>query len=86
MHIQIKPEHEKFIQSQIASGKYKNPEEVLDIAFRLLKKLNAQGEITAEIEAYNQETNHTNFSPSANKAYDNLRSNSESWQEAVVKI
>ena len=41
MHIEIKPEHEKFIQAQIATGKYNNPEEVVDIAFRLLEKLNA---------------------------------------------
>ena len=40
MHIQIKPEHEQFIQAQIAKGKYKNPEEVADLAFRLLEKLN----------------------------------------------
>jgi antitoxin ParD1/3/4 len=42
VHIQIKPEHEQFIQAQIATGKYKNPEEVADIAFRLLEKLNAE--------------------------------------------
>lgn len=40
MNIQIKPEHEQFIQAQIATGKYKNPEEVADIAFKLLEKLN----------------------------------------------
>ena len=42
MHIQIKPEHEKFIQAQIATGKYNNPEEVADIAFKLLEKLNIE--------------------------------------------
>ena len=42
MHIQIKPEHEKFIQASIATGKYSNPEEVADIAFRLLEKLDAE--------------------------------------------
>ena len=42
MHIQIKPEHEKFIQKQIATGKYNNPEEVADMAFRLLEKLNVE--------------------------------------------
>ncbi len=42
MNIQIKPEHEKFIQAQIAMGKYSNPEEVADIAFRLLEKLNTE--------------------------------------------
>ncbi len=83
MHIQIKPEHEKFIQSQIASGKYKNPEEVLDIAFRVLKKLNAEEKLTAEIEAYHQQTNRTSFLEAANKAYDALRSNPEAWQEEL---
>ncbi|MCJ8282665.1 MAG: type II toxin-antitoxin system ParD family antitoxin [Rivularia sp. ALOHA_DT_140] len=42
MYIQIKPEHQKFIQSQIATGRYNNPEEVADIAFRLLEKLNTE--------------------------------------------
>ena len=42
MHIQIKKEHEKFIQAQIAIGKYNNPEEVADIAFQLLEKLNVE--------------------------------------------
>ncbi|MEO1762942.1 MAG: type II toxin-antitoxin system ParD family antitoxin [Cyanobacteria bacterium J06629_18] len=42
MQIQIKPEHEKFIQAQISTGKYKNPEEVADIAFKLLEKLNIE--------------------------------------------
>lgn len=40
MNIKIKPEHEQFIIAQIATGKYKNPEEVADTAFRLLEKLN----------------------------------------------
>lgn len=38
MQIQLKPEHEQFIQTQIASGKYTN----IDIAFRLLEKLNSE--------------------------------------------
>ncbi len=42
MNIQLKPEHEQFIQAQMATGKYKNPEEVVDIAFRLLEKLNTE--------------------------------------------
>ncbi len=42
MNIQLKPEHEQFIQAQIATGKYDNPQEVVDIAFRLLEKLNAE--------------------------------------------
>jgi antitoxin ParD1/3/4 len=39
MSINLKPEHEQFIQSQVASGKFANQEEVIDTAFRLLKKL-----------------------------------------------
>lgn len=48
MNISLKPEHEQFIQSQVASGKFANQEEVIDIAFRLLKKL--QGEYEQWIE------------------------------------
>lgn len=39
MNFTLKPEHEQFIQSQVASGKFANREEVIDTAFRLLKKL-----------------------------------------------
>jgi antitoxin ParD1/3/4 len=42
MNIHLKPEHEQFIQAQIATGKYTKPEEVIDIAFLLLEKLNSQ--------------------------------------------
>lgn len=42
MSISLKPEHEQFIQSQVASGKFADREEVIDTAFRLLEKL--QGE------------------------------------------
>ncbi|WP_449420559.1 ribbon-helix-helix domain-containing protein [Phormidium nigroviride] len=42
MSISLKPEHEQFIQSQVASGKFANREEVIDTAFRLLEKF--QGE------------------------------------------
>jgi antitoxin ParD1/3/4 len=48
MNISLKPEHEQFIQSQVASGKFANQEEVIDMAFRLLKKL--QGEYEQWIE------------------------------------
>jgi antitoxin ParD1/3/4 len=40
MNIQLKPEHEQFIQAQIDSGRFSNSEEVIDIAFQLLEKLN----------------------------------------------
>ncbi|WP_414622539.1 type II toxin-antitoxin system ParD family antitoxin [Calothrix sp. CCY 0018] len=40
MDIKIKPEHEQFIIAQIATGKYKNPQEVADTAFQILEKLN----------------------------------------------
>jgi antitoxin ParD1/3/4 len=42
MNISLKPEHEQFIQAQIATGKYTQPEEVIDTAFRLLEKLNTE--------------------------------------------
>jgi antitoxin ParD1/3/4 len=44
MNINLKPEHEQFIQSQVASGKFADGEEVIDIAFRLLKKLQSEYE------------------------------------------
>lgn len=85
MHIQLKPEHEQFIQAQIASGKYKSPEEIIDIAFQLLKKLNTEQEITTKIEAYHQQTNRKKIFEAANIAYDALRSNPEAWQEELAE-
>lgn len=42
MNIELKPEHEQFIQTQIASGKFTNADEVIDVAFQLLEKLNSE--------------------------------------------
>ncbi|WP_375513176.1 type II toxin-antitoxin system ParD family antitoxin [uncultured Nostoc sp.] len=42
MNIELKPEHEQFIQAQIASGKFRNADEVIDVAFQLLEKLNSE--------------------------------------------
>lgn len=42
MNIQLKPEHEQFIQAQIASGRFTNADEVIDIAFQLLEKINSE--------------------------------------------
>ncbi|WP_309737724.1 MULTISPECIES: type II toxin-antitoxin system ParD family antitoxin [unclassified Chamaesiphon] len=42
MAIVLTPEHERFIQSQIDAGKFSNPEEVIDTAFRLLEKQNTE--------------------------------------------
>jgi antitoxin ParD1/3/4 len=42
MAIVLTPEHERFIQSQIDAGQFSNPEEVIDTAFRLLEKQNAE--------------------------------------------
>jgi antitoxin ParD1/3/4 len=39
MEILLRPEHEQFIQTQIAMGKFTNAGEVVDAAFRLLEKL-----------------------------------------------
>ncbi|MBD0264052.1 MAG: type II toxin-antitoxin system ParD family antitoxin [Tolypothrix sp. T3-bin4] len=41
MNIQLKPEQEKLIQAQIATGRYTSAEEVVDIAFRLFDKLHS---------------------------------------------
>ncbi|MBR8836979.1 MAG: type II toxin-antitoxin system ParD family antitoxin [Stigonema ocellatum SAG 48.90 = DSM 106950] len=40
MSIRLKPEHEQFIQAQIASGRFTNALFVIDTALRLLEKLN----------------------------------------------
>jgi antitoxin ParD1/3/4 len=42
MAIVLKPEHEQFIQSQIDAGKFTNPEQVIDTAFRLLEQQSAE--------------------------------------------
>lgn len=42
MNIELKPEHEQFIQAQIASGKFTNADEVIDVAFQLLEKINSE--------------------------------------------
>lgn len=42
MNIKLKPKHEQFIQAQIASGKFTNADEVIDVAFQLLEKLNSE--------------------------------------------
>lgn len=38
MSISLKPEHERFIQSQIEMGSYNHPDEVINEAFKLLKE------------------------------------------------
>lgn len=38
MNISLKPEHEQFIQSQIQSGKFTHPDEVITEAFKLLEE------------------------------------------------
>ena len=38
MYIQLQPEHEQFIQAQVASGRYTNPEEVVVKALKLLEE------------------------------------------------
>jgi antitoxin ParD1/3/4 len=44
MEILLKLEHQQFIQTQIASGKFTNADEVVDVAFRLLEKFNDEYE------------------------------------------
>lgn len=38
MHIQIKKEHEKFIQAQIATGRFTSADDVVNEAFKLLEE------------------------------------------------
>lgn len=38
MNIQLKPEHEQFIQAQMASGRFTNADDVIDEAFKLLEE------------------------------------------------
>jgi len=38
MHIQIKPEHEQFIQAQIAAGRFTSASDVINEAFKLLEE------------------------------------------------
>jgi antitoxin ParD1/3/4 len=42
MIITLRPEHEKFIQSKIAEGQFSDPDEAVDMAFRLLEKCSAE--------------------------------------------
>jgi antitoxin ParD1/3/4 len=42
MNIKLKPEHEQFIQAQIASGKFTNADEVIDVAFQIFAKFNSE--------------------------------------------
>ncbi len=83
MNIQLKPEQEKFIQEQMATGKYQNPQEIIDIAFIVLQKLNTGEAISQDIQIYRNKKNHNNFLEAANKAYENLRKNPKAWQEEL---
>jgi antitoxin ParD1/3/4 len=42
MKVTLKPDQERFIQSQIAKGQFTNVDEVIDVAFRLLEKLSGE--------------------------------------------
>ena len=44
MTIQLKPEHERFIKAQVASGKYNSPEEVMDKIFLVFERLQSEYE------------------------------------------
>ena len=44
MTIQLKPEQEKFIEAQVASGKYNSPEEVMDKMFLVFGRLQSEYE------------------------------------------
>lgn len=38
MTIMLKPQHEAFIKSQLTTGQFHDPDEVIEMAFRLLEK------------------------------------------------
>lgn len=42
MTIQLKPEQEKFIEAQVANGKYNSPEEVMDKMFLVFERLQSE--------------------------------------------
>jgi antitoxin ParD1/3/4 len=42
MEILLKPKHQQFIQAQVASGKFSSSDEVVDVAFQLLEKLESE--------------------------------------------
>lgn len=42
MTIQLKPEQEKFIEAQVASGKYNSPEEVMNKMFLVFERLQSE--------------------------------------------
>lgn len=42
MAFQLKPEQEKFIEAQVASGKYHSPEEVMDKMFLVFERLQSE--------------------------------------------
>ena len=39
MNIQLQPKQEEFIQKQLNTGKFDNPEQVIDAAFKVLENL-----------------------------------------------
>lgn len=42
MAFQLKPEQEKFIKAQVASGKYNSPEEVINKMFLIFERLQSE--------------------------------------------
>ena len=53
MNIALSPELEKYVQTQVASGRYRSPEEVLTASMRLLKDFSSdRPEVRPLYEAY----------------------------------
>lgn len=52
MNITLPLEREKFIQSQLATGKYKSAEQIIDEALKLLEQRNQQAKLLAEIRLH----------------------------------
>ena len=42
MTIELKPEQEKFIEAQVASGKYNSPEDVMDKMYLVFERLQSE--------------------------------------------
>ncbi|HBL13052.1 MAG TPA: hypothetical protein DD379_16970 [Cyanobacteria bacterium UBA11162] len=52
MNISLQPDQEKFVQSQLATGKYKTVEQVITEALKLLEERNRQAKLLADIRLH----------------------------------
>ncbi|MBO1351030.1 MAG: type II toxin-antitoxin system ParD family antitoxin [Hormoscilla sp.] len=59
MNITLQPEQEKFVQSQLTTGKYKTVDDIIAEALRLLEARNHQTQLLAEIHQRHWKPSHT---------------------------